>query len=86
MAAGAGSISEEWDFVDKVVGRYDALRWEVDLGADYDTFSVVPAALLHRIQHDLNAPGVVDSYLKQRARQGFLTSRRLGADRRPVAT
>ncbi len=85
VAAGSDSISRAWHFVGKVEERHDAGSWEVDLGADYGHCFVVKARLLHRIQVDLNTPGAVEEHLQQRARQGLPTSRRLGADRQPIA-
>ncbi len=86
VTAGRPSLSAEWEFIGKAVSRHDGGRWQVDLGCDYDEYFVIDSALLFGILHDLNQPGVVESYLRQRTLQGFRTSRRRGPDGRPIAT
>ena len=86
LAPGSLARFPGWSFIGKVAERLGRDFWQVDLGADHDEILAVPNHWLHRIQADLNLPGVVEAYMSQCKRQGRNVSRRLTVPRRPVDT
>ena len=79
-----GAILAGWEFIGRIVEKHASGGWEVDFGADYDQCCVVPPEHLHVIQFDLNVPGAIEVYMRQRANQGYRISRRLGPGGTPV--
>ncbi len=84
MRLARDSILAGWEFIGRVVDKHPGGGWLVDLGADYDQDYVVVPAMLHLILHDLNVPGVIESYMRQRTLEGYRISRRRGPNGKPV--